>query len=272
MPPDPRIRVGFELTVCELDAGGTARTARSLLEALAACEQLEALPIAHPGRRRNRVVRGLARELTWLPVRLPRAARRLRIDLLHCPGPVAPLRSPAPLVVGIPDALPWRHPEWLTRANVASHRLVVRRAAMRAAAVITVSEHARQEIQETYGVAPERLHVVPHGLDPQFTPAAADEKRLAALRVHRPYVLTVGTLQPRKNVGVLLEAFERLVALGMDLRLVVAGGAGWGERVLSDRLARSPARSRVQLVGAVGEDELVAPYRAAECFVFPSRY
>ncbi len=87
-----------------------------------------------------------------------------------------------------------------------------------------------------------------------------------------PFVLTVGTLQPRKNIEVVVSAFERLVARGADLKLVVAGGAGWGERQTAERVRLSPARDRVVLAGHVTDAQLLALYRSALCFVFPSRY
>jgi len=270
------LRAGLELTLCELDRGGTARAAEGLQRALATRDDVEVVPIAQPGAARpgsgGRIARGLARELSWLPARLALQSRRLGLDLLHCPGPLVPARSPVPLVVTIFDALSWRHPEWLTRANVASHRLVVRRGVRRAAAVITASEHARGEIAEAYGIEQERIHVVPLGVDVQFTPGEVSLEVLAKLGVHGPFILTVGTLQPRKNIEGVISAFERLVAHGADFSLVVVGGAGWGERQTAERIQRSPAGERVVLTGHVGDAELLTLYRAALCFVFPSRY
>lgn len=270
------LRVGFELTVCELDRGGTARAARSLQRALLERTDLEVVPIAQPGGRRprggGRIVRALARELTWLPARLPLESRRRKVDLLHCPGPAVPLRSTVPLVVTIFDALPWRHPEWLTRTNVASHRLVVRRAARRADAIITASSHARTEIADVYGIEPERIHVVPLGVDAHFSPGEASGALLAVLGATRPFVLTVGTLQPRKNLGAVLSAFERVAASDAELTLVIAGGSGWGERATAERVTASPVGDRVVLAGHVDDAQLLALYRAARCFVLPSRY
>ncbi len=273
MPQDAgALRAGFELTVCELDSGGTARAARSLRRALIQTTDVDVVSIAQPSGHGGRIARGLARELTWLPARLAAHSRRLGLDLLHCPGPVVPARSPVPLVVTIFDALPWRHPEWLTRANVASHRLVVRRGVRRADAVITASLHARDEIAEAYGIAQERIHVVPLGVDDCFTPGEAPEAVLAGLGVSRPFVLTVGTLQPRKNIEAVVTAFERLARQGADLTLVVAGGAGWGEPETAKRIRRSPAADRMVMTGHVAEAELLALYRGTSCFVFPSRY
>ncbi|MEJ7784303.1 MAG: hypothetical protein WKF96_05815, partial [Solirubrobacteraceae bacterium] len=109
------LRTGLELTLCELDRGGTTRAARSLQHALARRDDLEVVTVVQPGGRRRRaggrIARGLERELTWLPARLALQSHRLGLDLLHCPGPLLPARSPIPLVATIFDALPWRHPE-----------------------------------------------------------------------------------------------------------------------------------------------------------------
>lgn len=270
------LRTGLELTLCELDSGGTARAARSLEHALDARVDVDVVAIAQPGAppagSGGRIARGLARELSWLPARLALQARRRELDLLHCPGPLVPARSTVPLVVTIFDALPWRHPEWLTRANVASHRLVVRRGVRRADAVITSSLHARGEISDAYGIEPERIHVVPLGVDEVFTPGQAQEDVLTRLGVTGQFVLAVGTLQPRKNIEAVVSAFEQLVADGVDLRLVIAGGAGWGEQQIAERIRRSPAGDRVVMTGHVTEAQLLTLYRGTLCFVFPSRY
>ncbi len=276
MAAEGTLRTGLEVTLCELDHGGTTRAARSLQRALAARGDVQVVPVSQPGKPRpgpsGRIGRGLSRELSWLPVRLAAESTRLGLDLLHCPGPLVPARSTVPLVVTIFDALPWRHPEWLTRANVASHRLVVRRGVRRADAVITASQHARGEIAQAYDIEPERIHVVPLGVDESFAPGEAPEGVLAGLGVRGPFVLTVGTLQPRKNIEAVVSAFERLVAQGADLALVLAGGAGWGERQTAERVRLSSARDRIVLAGHVTDAQLLALYRAALCFVFPSRY
>lgn len=231
---------------------------------------------AQPGKRRagprGQIARGLSRELAWLPAGLARESRRRELDLIHCPGPVVPWHSPVPLVVTIFDALPWRHPTWLTRANVLSHRLVVRPAVRRADAVITASQHARAEISDAYGIEPDRIHVVPLGIDARFSPGEASAGLLTHVGAGRPFVLTVGTLQPRKNIETVLAAFERLVAQGSDLTLVVTGGSGWAARETAERIARSPASERVVMTGHVDDPTLVALYRSAKCFVFASRY
>lgn len=261
------MRVAYELTGLELDSGGTARAIRALREELAS--RVDLLPISHPGERGGRIARGLAREGWWFPLGLARAVKRARVDLLHCPAPLAPLRSPVPLVVTLYDTAGFDHPEWMTRENAMHQRLVLAPVLRRATRVITSSAFGRDRITERIGIPRERIDVVPLGVDAVFTPGHADTETLRRLGAERPYVLAVGTLQPRKNLEAALDAFERM---DTDLRLVIAGSRGWSDDDLVRRVRASKAADRIVLTGRVGDEELADLYRGAECLVFPSRY
>ena len=219
---------------------------------------MEVLPIAQPGARGGRLVRGLARELTWFPRRLPRRVAQLGADVLHCPLPLAPpVRHATPTVVAVGDALPWEHPEWFTRANSIHARTLLTRALRRATAVVVPSQHTRERLGEAIGVD---ALVTPWGIGPQFSPGA---------RGPSDYLLAVGTFQPRKNLEAAMAAFEKLER--SDLRLLVAGARGWDDEALLARARLSPAAARIELLGRVSDAELVELYRNAACLVFPSR-
>lgn len=265
------LRVGFELTGLELDRTGSARYAVALRAALERRPDVDLVPLAQHGEG-GRLWRGLRRELSYLPFGLPRRARSLDLDLLHCATPLAPLRCPVPLAITLHDALAWEHPEWLTRANAAQQRLLLARALRRAELVLTGSEHSRQRIAERAGLDSGKIVVTPLGVDTYFSPGTPSEEALARLGVRRPYVLCVATLQPRKNLEVALAAFERLAAAETEHSLVLAGARGWGERQLIARLEASPTSGRVAALGHVDSDDLVELYRGADCFLFPSRY
>jgi O-antigen biosynthesis alpha-1,3-rhamnosyltransferase len=222
--------------------------------------------LAQPAGRGGRLVRGLARELTWFPLRLPRRAAALRADVLHCPMPLAPpRRGPVPVAVAVNDAIPWDHPEWLTRAHALHARLVLAPAIRRAAVVLVPSEHTRERLlARVRGLAVERVAVTPYGIDPRFSPGPGPSGAT-------PYLLAVGTLQPRKNVEAALRAFERLVADGLGHRLVVVGARGWRDAELLARVERSPAAGRIELKGRVDDEELLTLYRGAACLLYPSR-
>lgn len=267
------VRVGLELTVLELDAGGTARAARGLADALLLREDVEVVALRQGGRVRGRVARGLVRELAWLPFGLPARARRAGLDVLHCPGPNVPLRpGRVPLVVTVHDDVSWAHPEWMGRANVLQHRLVLERALPRAAAVITPSAFARDKVLSRLELDPARVHVVPWGVDARFGPGPEPEPPDGPREGGLPYLLAVGTLQPRKNLEAALAAFERAVDAGLEHRLVVVGARGWRDAALLARVGGSRHAQRIRLAGFVADDELAALYREADALLFPSRY
>ncbi len=263
-----RLRVGLELTVLELDRGGTARSARRLAQELARREDVELVPFAQGGRLRGRVARGLARELAWLPVELPRRTRRAHVDLLHCPSPLVPaVPASTPLVVTVHDVLAWEHPEWMGRANVLQHRLVLQRVLPRAAVVLTSSAFTRDALVRRLRLDPERVVVAPLGVDAAFSPGAG-----GAPGVEGPYLLAVGTLQPRKDLETALAAFERLADGGVPHALVVAGARGWRDEEMVARLRASRHAARIHLLGHVREEVLVAALRGADALLFASRY
>jgi alpha-1,3-rhamnosyl/mannosyltransferase len=254
------VRVAFDETGLELDATGSARAARCLRDALAA--QVELVALAQPDGPGGRYGRGLIRELAWYPFGLPRRALTVRADVLHCPMPLGPPRRvDVPVVLTINDGIPWDHPEWLTRAHALHARLVLIPAARAAARVLVPSEHTRERVlANVRGLAEERVVVAPYGVDPRFTPGPGPSGS--------PYLLAVGTLQPRKNLEAALRAFERL---DTGHRLVVVGARGWRDEELLARVERSPASARIELRGFVADDELLTLYRGADCLLYPSR-
>jgi glycosyltransferase involved in cell wall biosynthesis len=269
------LTVGFELTGLELDAAGSARATLGLRRALEARSDVTVVPLAQrrrPRLRLGRIIRGLGRELVYFPVVLPRRAARLQLDLLHCPMPLAPVRASTPFVVTVNDMAVWDHPEWFERPIVLQQRLVLAPALRRARRILTPSYSTRRRLLEVLDVDADAVEVAPWGVDERFSPGPPPSAILERLGIEGPYLLVVGTLEPRKNVEAALEAFERLVEDGAEHLLVVAGARGWREDPLMGRLRQSPASDRLRLVGRVDEDALLGLYRGAECLVYPSRY
>lgn len=265
------LRVAFDTTGLELDAGGSARAIATLRAQLERRDDVELLQMAHrgqPGSGLRRVLRGLHRELVYMPIQLPRRAAAAGADLLHCPVGVASTRSRVPLVVTVNDVMALEHPDWFTRANALQQRLVLPRAVAAAANVIVPSHYTRERLLAKSRIDPWRVDVVPYGVGPPFAPGRADPAALERLGVKSPYVLTVGTLQPRKNIPAALTAFERATAEGSPHTLVVAGARGWRD----DAVAGMLRKPRIHLLGAVEDEQLVELYRGADCLVFPSLY
>lgn len=156
----------------------------------------------------------------------------------------------------IHDLVPIRFPEWTTKRTQAMHGRKYQNAATTCDVIFVNSDFTGSEVVELLDVPPERIRVAAPGVRPVFTP----EGRAADLGA--PYIVTVATLEPRKNLQALAEA-HRL--LGGDTLLAVVGGAGWGEQPVLDD-------PRVRRLGFVSDDELAALYRGAAVAAYPSRF
>jgi glycosyltransferase involved in cell wall biosynthesis len=163
--------------------------------------------------------------------------------------------------VVIHDAAALRHPEAYSPAYVAYQRRLLPRLGRRARLLITVSEFARGELVELLGVAPERVTVIPEGVDQRFASARADPQLQARYGLDRPYVLVVGTVSERKNLAVLERAVQ--VLRGQGIELVLAG---------SDRGYLRGVGGSLRRLGYVPEPDLPSLYAGALALAMPSRY
>jgi glycosyltransferase involved in cell wall biosynthesis len=194
----------------------------------------------------------------WEQVVLPLRARRARA--LLCPANLAPVAHPRTVVV-LHDAAALRHPAWYSPAYAAWQRRLLPLIARRARHVITVSAFSRDELVDLLGIAPERISVVPGGVDAAFSPAADAERARAALGLTRPYVLCVASQTARKNLAALVAAARALD--GVDV--VVAGGH-------RPQFAAEAGLDPLRLLGHVPDELLPGLYAGAAAFALPSRY
>ena len=140
--------------------------------------------------------------------------------------------------------------------------------------VIADSASTQRDALRLYRLQPERVRVVHLGVDPRFQPAepAVQAQVRARYRLPDRFILAVGTLEPRKNLITLLEAYQALRAPCPDVQLVIAGGRGWHSDLFFNRLRALGLEDCVQLVGRVPDEDLPALYSLAEVFAFPSIY
>lgn len=272
------MRLAIETTALELDRGGTARVIGQLRGLLEADPEVDLVELRQPGSPANGslgvIARGISRELNYFGRSLPREVARLKPDLLHCTSTLAPMRSAAPMAITVHDAIGWDHPEWLTRANVLQLKHVLPRAVSTGAHVITSSHYSARRIAENLDLEPSRIHVAPPGVGEEFNsrPDPDDDERLEKYSLSDSFALTVGTLQPRKNIEAAIDAFERIAPGHPQLKLAIVGARGWGYEQLLELLAKSKVGDRVVVLGRVDDSELRTLYRRADCLVFPSRY
>jgi glycosyltransferase involved in cell wall biosynthesis len=215
---------------------------------------------------------GRPARLMWEQARAVRLASSLGIDVWHGPHYTMPLRLNVPAVVTVHDLTFFEHPEWHERGKVAYFRPMIRAAARRAAAVIAVSEDTAARLRMlTPPSGP--IVVAPHGVDHErFTPTveAADDATLAAHGIRPPFIAFTGTIEPRKGLPTLVEAFARIAVDNRPLRLVLAGGDGWGSDRVRDAVAASGVPTRILRPGYLPDSAVAPLFRRAEVVAYPS--
>lgn len=215
--------------------------------------------------------------LAWEQVWLPKVLAGARPAVHHGPHYTMPELTRRPVVVTVHDCTFFDHPEWHERSKVLLFRRAISVAARRAAAIVCVSATTAERLQELCAVRGDVV-VAPHGVDherfrPEEPLPGADAAALGRLGVDptRPFVLFVGTLEPRKNVPALVQAFERLADAHPDALLVVAGQRGWA----ADDVERAVAaverhRERVVRTGYVPDEAVPSLLRSAAVVAYPS--
>jgi glycosyltransferase involved in cell wall biosynthesis len=207
----------------------------------------------------------IGRHLLW-PARL----RRLPAHLYFGPAGLLPLRGfGLPAVLTAHDMAIYRHPEWFPGGQALSTRLVVPRSMRRADAIVAVSRSTAGDVAELFGVEAGRLEVVPEGVGERFQPMPSERLDEMRRRLGLPgrFVLFVGTIEPRKNLPTLIDAWSRMRERPA---LVVAGTWGWRCDDVRERLERLAPEVRV--LGAVPRDDLPGLYNLAACLAQPAWY
>ena len=179
-----------------------------------------------------------------------------------------------PAVLTVHDLIFERYPQHHTLANRTFLRVAMPLFVRRADAIIAVSRHTKQDLLELYGTPAHKVFVVEEGIEGRFRPALEEEIRQAKERhgIRRPYLLMVGTLEPRKNHQLAFEALARLKAGGFPHCLVVAGGGGWLFDDVQRKVEQLQLAEDVLFAGRVPDEDLPALYSGADCFLMPSLY
>lgn len=205
----------------------------------------------------------------------PLALRKLRPQVVHSPGLASPLLWHGPRVLTVHDVAFLHLPEQMSRASVYYWRFLALPSARRVTRIVTVSNQSRQEIARELGIPLERIDTVYNSIDDQFRgqiPAEAVAQARARYQLTTPYILFVGTIQARKNVGALIRAFEHLAAEMPDAQLVLAGGITGNSEAIVREAKQSPFAGRIRLTGRIEYADLPAIYAGARVLVLPSKF
>ncbi|MCL7454559.1 MAG: glycosyltransferase family 4 protein [Anaerolineae bacterium] len=210
--------------------------------------------------------------ILWEQAIQPWCLRRAGVDLLHSPAFVGPLVTACPTVVTVHDLSFLLYPEGFRRWNRGYLGLFTRLSVTKARRVIAVSQSTRDDLLRHYGLSPDKVDVIHNGVDPNYRRLPADQ--VARFREHRGlperFLLFVGTLEPRKNIVRLIEAYAQLPRSRPPLMLL--GGRGWLYDEVLSRVEALALTDEVHFVGYVAAEELPLWYNAAEIFVYPSLY
>ncbi len=232
----------------------------------------------------------------WTQIALPihLFTHRKEYDIFYTPGHYAPRISSVPYVSSVMDLAFLYFPKQFRRKDFLQLKEWTRYSVKHAQRIITISEHTKQDLVKNYHLKPQKIAVAYPAIDLETLPKWKDKERLETFKkyhVHEPYILYVGTLQPRKNLIRLVEAFEDLVHspqtpvkergsrynfFGTDklnsLQLVIVGKKGWLAESLLEKIATSPLKNRIILTGFVTEKEKAIFYKNSLCTVLIGLY
>lgn len=241
--------------------------------------ELRQAPVPGIGR-----AKALVKKLVPAPYTLLRLSRQLAftagasrrgIDVYHAPA-FLPLRFNGPTVITVHDLAFVRFPQMHSAAMVRAVNSRLPRAIEKAAFVLVDSEFVREEVLAVYGPRPEKVITTPLGVSEAFRPLTAEEARPVLARhklVHGQYILTVGTLEPRKNLRGALRAYGMLpAALRARYPLVLAGMPGWQLEDLTGELEAGARKGDLKPLGYVADADLPSLYAGARAFLYPSLY
>jgi glycosyltransferase involved in cell wall biosynthesis len=285
------MRIGIDYTAAVRQGAGIGRYTRGLIGALSALDRDNSYRLFVAARGvRSTVPAGpnfrafqvplTDREISllWQRLRLPVPIELFlgALDLFHSPDFLLPPVLRARTVLTVHDLSFVRVPEY---AHPSVHEYLVHsvpRSAQRADLILAVSAATRQDVVELLGVPEGRVQVIYEGVDGRFR-SVEDEQTLAAVRrrynLERPFVLGLGTLEPRKNFRGLVEAFARLrERRHLEHELVIVGRKGWLYEPIFERVQELGVERQVRFLGFAADEDLPAIYTLASCLAYPSFY
>lgn len=289
------MRIGVDITAAVTQGGGIGRYTRELIYALVKADQENdyhlfsarqpaVLPVPDPIPTGENIryhqaplnERWLYR--LWYRLRLPLPVQLLTgaLDLFHSPDFVLPpVRDGIPTILTVHDLSFVHYPDTFTPALVSYLNRVVPWSVARATHILADSQATKDDLINIWQVAAEKVTVLYSGVSGRFRPVT-EKKQLAAVRQKydlgsAPYLVSVSTLQPRKNFQMLIQAFKS-VAEQQPHNLVIAGGKGWLYEAILGEVEKQGLEGRVKFIGFVTDSDLPALYSDASLMVFPSLY
>jgi glycosyltransferase involved in cell wall biosynthesis len=289
------VRIGFDVTAALTQGGGIGRYTRELIQSLVAEGQAyefrlfsarppefppvpNSLPVGKNVIHKPAPIEERWLYRIWYRARLPLPIQFFtgRLDLFHSPDFVLPpVSGSIPTILTVHDLSFIHYPGSYPSKLVNYLNSVVPRSVARADHVLADSKSTLNDLASLWNVSPDKMSVLYSGVNPRFSPVRDNEKMTSIRHRYalgdRPIILTVGTVQPRKNYETLVRAFSR-VAGRIPHNLIIVGGRGWLYDGLLAEIHRLKLADRIYLTGFVSDADLPALYSISEIFVFPSYY
>jgi glycosyltransferase involved in cell wall biosynthesis len=274
-------KIGFDFSYAEINPVGTGSYVRNLSEAIRDESDDFSLNFftsnfyqaqKHTSSITSRLL-ALYRDLVWLHILIPLYCRRSSIDLLHMPANLIPASAPCPVVVTIHDTILYQPNRKLTFWQRNYFLPACKRSAINAHLILTVSESSKNDIINTFNIPPEKIVVTNLAASAKFRVQTDDQIRAIKEKYQLDrFILTVGSLETRKNLKRVFLAFSHLHEKFPNLKLVHAGPINWQNDDLLSEPNRLDLKNDILFLGKVSEDDLISLYNAARVFVFPSIY
>jgi len=207
---------------------------------------------------------------------LPRLSVKHKLNVLHCPSYICPLRKQStPYVVTIHDTIAIDHPQWCKKTNALYFNLFMKAAAKKASCIISVSEHSTDDIKRNFKLPCSKIRTIHSGIDNIFN-SEKNSSRCAEVRTRynlpQRYILYVGNIEPKKNIVTLLRVQKKLREKSLPHKLVIVGKRSWVANGELEEISREIAAGNVVCPGYVDRNDLPCVYKMADVFVFPSLY
>lgn len=204
------------------------------------------------------------------------ASIRNEVDLFHAPDHQIPRIKGVPVIASVMDLIPQLHPEWIKQDLRRLKSWLFTRSIRQADHLITISEHSKKDMVEHLGISPDRISVTPLGVDPVYFERIDESAKDVVLAKHSlgpGFFLSIGTLQPRKNLPRIVDAFEALPdKVRKEHPLIVVGRDGWDNDELIPSLQRLKDKGEGQWLSYLPQEEVMALMQSAGALVFASLY
>jgi glycosyltransferase involved in cell wall biosynthesis len=271
-------RVVWDMTFTIRSRTGTHTYTHNLYRAVDARQQVELQQVYGTravGHKRRGGSLPAAKNMWWLARGLERELNARAPDLFHAAAYLGPRRAPCPVVVNVFDTAYLTYPQYFDWKWHAYARFVIPHTVRNAAAVVTLTEHAREEIIRAYNVPAQRVHIVAPGIGGEFQPEP-DAFLIAQLRarygLRENYLLYLGATNGRKNIPALVEAFARLRAEFPQLTLVLAGPRQLDDAATTQAIRAHAVENTVTRLGHIPQSDLPLLYAGARAFVYASKW